>query len=535
VILDYEDKPDEWWALNPPKFLFAFNAPVDQIIPLDNGKLFFVDYADQTTDELWRAETQSVVTKLDGLDIAPPPDEKANPQIPNFVLLENGTFFLLKYEADKPSQLWETASTRPIVTLDGDMERVVPLDDRHFFVRYADPQKPSGVWEIGSRKLIAPAEDVVTEDYDNRILALRRNQQFDEIWRTDPWRKLTSVVGRVETVTTIQGSNYFLLQYEGGKAAEIWLDDTESKLVQTLRGPLDTSITYLNRQYFFFRYNDQSTSEIWSVNPLKVVASLNGHLAATDIKAVLGQEVVIIQYQDNAISELWSLKEEKLLAKLSGDAISILPLQGDTFFAVRYRDNVPAEVWSAIGPQRIGTLGDGQKTVTSITAMKDGSILIVTYAEAPTEIWDVGISEIKLAAKLPRIATKVYPIGKSDYFILNTQGSPAQIWQLGKASALLSLKGSIQDTEFNLETNRLTYTTVEQTVHTLNMTMFNNIFSAGAEVPEADLLTLACDEIAQMPPLVNESLLTAYLGGLNPSACQPAPADTPGGTPTPTG
>jgi WD40 repeat protein len=406
---------------------------------------------------------------------------------------------------------------QPIATLDGDIDKVVPLANGYFFAHYADLALPHGVWEIETRKMVQAGDDVVTEDYDNRIFALRRKERFDEVWRTDPLRELTAVLGRVQTVTTIQGSDYFVVQYEGDKPAEIWLDEAPPKIVITLRGPIDTSITYLDQGYFFLRYNDLSRSEIWSSKPPKLLATLNGNLATTDVKAALGQEVVVFQYTDNAISELWSLKDVKPIAKLNGDAAYIKSILGDTYFVVRYRGEQPAEVWSAISGQLIGKLGDKQKLVQDVAVIQDGNYVAVFYADAPAEIWQVETNQVRLFASLPDAATNMYALNP-DFFLINYKTKPAQIWQIGKDTPVLNMKDTIEQASYSYAIQWLTYTTPDQKAYGVNMGTLHDLLAGDNPPDETALITLACTQVSQNPPIPDDVLQT-YLGGLPSTAC----------------
>jgi|GEM_PF-2622727 len=521
AAINNADEPDQLWSVNPPEVVAEFEHPVEQIIPIANGKLLLVDYADDAVDELWRTEEQVVAAQLTG-DLASPPDPTLTVKIPNVVQLDNNTFFLLKYSDGLASELWDAASGERVTALDGDLEAVTPLKDGYFFVRYVD--QTGAIWQTSSGQLVQPAADVITTFYDNGIFALRQDRQFDEIWRTNPFASVTPVVGRVGAVTNLRGTPYFIVQYTGKTPAEIWRDD-EPEAVYKFRGPIDNSVTFLNNQYFFIRYDDKSASEIWSTNPLQMAVALNGHLANGGVIPVLGEEEVVIDYENNAVSEVWSLKDQTRLAQLNGNVKKVLPILGDVFFVVQYEEDRPPEIWSAVDARLIASLGEENRVVLSITTLKDGNFLVILYQAEPAEVWQVGADSVARLATLPDVATQVYPFENDDYAIVNFLNMPAQIWQTGVDTPIFSLTGTVSQVAYNRETMRLSLTTLEDESFVISIDRLTQVEDENTGLSDVDLLALVCQQLEESSP-IPEDALAIYMGGLAPSACPPsAPSD----------
>jgi hypothetical protein len=514
AVIDYAEKPDELWQLNPPKMVAEFQNPIEQIIPVGGGKLFLVDYADDAPDELWRTEEQTVAAQLNG-DIASPPDPAANIKTPNVVRLDNDTYFVLKYAGGQSSELWEDAAAERVAVLDGDIRTVTPLKDGYFFAGYTNVNLPAGIWQTDIGIMVQSADDVVTTSYDNGIFALRRSLQYDEIWRTNPFAMVTPVVGRVDTVTNLYQTPYFIVQYAGGAPAEIWRDSGDPELVYKFRGGIDTSETFSQGQYFFVRYDDKSASELWTTDPLGVAATLGGHVANMAATTLLDQEEIVFDYENNAISEVWSLKGHTRLAQLNGNVQKVIPIMGDVFFAVQYEGEQPAEIWSAVNAKLVSTLGDVQRHVKSITVLKDGAYVVVTYDSAPAEIWQIATGGVTRAATLSEAVTDILPFASSDYFVVNYAESPAQVWQTATITPIITFNGRFSKMGYNQETKRFGIATVDHATQVLSL---DRLTQALALNTDADLLVLACQQL-QENGTTADNVLDPYLGDLPPIAC----------------
>ncbi len=514
AVVNYADKPDELWALNPPQVAAEFPAPIEQVIPIADGQLFVVDYADETNDELWSAENSAAVAKFSG-DIAPPPEIVTDVKNRNVIQLQGGAFFTVKFEDGRAGELWETATASRKAVLNGDLERVVTLANGYFFADYVEEDITGDIWQTASGQPVLSADDVISEPYNNNILALRREGADDEIWLTDPFASMTSVSGRVATVTTLYGTDYFVIQYEGTKPAEIWKMSPAAELVVTLRGPIDISTTYLGSQYFFIRYNDFSPSELWRTEPLEVAARLNGHLDQMNIDLALGNEIAILAYEDNSISEIWSLPRARRLAPLTGHMLDVKTVLGDTAFIVRYAGSLPSELWTSADARRLARLGEGQRVTSDVRIIKDGAYTILLYENAPAEVWTISPEGATLLTGLPDAATQVYLLEGGDYFIANYANRPAQIWETATMLPLSNLLGSVTQYAYAGAAQRLSYTTQDNQTYTLDFGTLAAL--SDPATTSADLLAQACERLnGSKPPLAE---LTPYLGGQSPIAC----------------
>jgi hypothetical protein len=521
AVIQYSDKPAELWALDTLEVVTTFENPIEQLLPVAGGKLFLVDYADDAVDELWNTVSGAAAAQLSG-DIAPPPDENSSLKIPNLVQLDNNTRFIVKYSDGTPSELWDDAAAIRVAVLDGDMEGVVALDDGYFFVRYVDNRAANAIWQTKSGEKAQAAEDVIAVPYDNGIFVLRRDRAYDEIWTTNPFAKVTQVVGRVESVTTLADTPYFLIRFTGQAGAEIWQDTTSPQKVYTFRGPIDVTMAYADGKYFFVRYKDDSPSEMWSTSPLQVASILSGDLQTLQIPSLLADEIVVIDYSNNAVSDVWSLKDGLRIAQLNGNVQKVNSIWGDVFFTVQYEGEQPAEVWSAIEAKELAKLGDQNRVVKSITPLKDGKFLIVAYNDAPAEIWSVGDDGVASVGPLSDVVRAVYPFEQGDYFVVSHQNTAAQIWLTGAAEPLLTLPSDVAVVSYNAETKRLGLVTAEN--HSFEMNFGRLLQSADESLTAAnpDLLALVCQQIAENPP-VTPGELSAFLGGIPAMACMPDP------------
>lgn len=514
AVVSYTDKPGELWQLSPPEIVNDFPAPIEQIIPVADGRLFVVDYADETTDELWSTETGAAVAKFSG-DIAPVPEIVTAAKNRNVIQLQGGAFFTVKFEEGRAGELWETATGTRKAVLNGDLERVVTLDDGYFFAEYVEDDEIGNIWQTASGQPIVDADDVVSEPYDNSIFALQRKGINDEIWRTAPFEMITTVEGQVATVTTLYGTDYFVIQYAGERPAEIWKMTPAAELVVTLKGSIDISTTYLDSQYFFVRYNDQSPSELWRTDPLEIAARLNGHLDQMNIDLTLGDEVAILAYEDNSISEVWSLPEADRLAPLTGHMLDVKTVLGDKAFVVRYDGNLPSEVWTSADGKRLARLGEGQRVVADIRTIKDGDYTVVLYEDDPAEVWTISLEGATLLTTLPDVTTQLYSLEGGDYFIANYVNRPSQIWEVSSMTPLTTLLGTVTQYAYAGAEQRLSYTTQNNQSYTLD---FGTLTALSAEeVTSADLLTQACELLSGNTPPLTE--LAPYLGGQPPIAC----------------
>jgi WD40 repeat protein len=466
---------------------------------------------------LWNTEAGVAAAQLNG-DIAPPPDDNSTLKTPNVVQLDNNTYFVVKYADGKPSELWDDAGMKQVSALDGDMEGIVALDDGYFFVRYADNPKSNAIWQTKTGQIAEPAEDVVAVAYDNGIFALRRDLQYDEIWTTDPFAKVTQVVGRVESVTTLTNTPYFVIRYTGQGGAEIWQNIDAPEKVYTFRGPIDISAAYGDGKFFFVRYKDQSPSEVWSTSPLQAAAILNGNLQTLQIPTVLADEIVIIDYSDNAVSDVWSLKDGERVAQLNGNVQKINSIFGDVFFTVQYEGDQPAEVWSAVVAQKLATLGDQKRVVKAITPLKDGKYLVVSYEDAPAELWSVADSGVTPLGMFNDVVKAIYPFEQGDYFVVNYLNTPAQIWPTGGTTPLVGLRSDVASVSYNTETKRLGLVASDNHSYELNFDRLLQASDESATSSDSDLLALACQQMAENAPIAPD-VLSPYLGGVPPSAC----------------
>lgn len=521
VVMDYPDKTDELWRISPAEKIADFNGSLEQILRVANGQTFLVDYVEpEIPDEVWRINEDGIqVQQFEG-EIAPPSNEFVITPIPNYAALENGNYFVVKFDGDRPGEIWESATLTRVVVLKQDFEHVVQLADGLVFVRFADH---SGlIYETSSGIEVLDANDVITEQYDNNIFIRRRAGEFDEIWLTTPFAALTSVTGRAQSATQLYGTPYFVVQYEGGRAAEIWQQEPEVALVYTFSGEIDISTTYNAGQYFFVRYSDRHASELWGTNPLQVLASLNGHLDRMNMDMVLGEEEVVVEYEDNTISELWSLETTARLAPLHGHVLKVVPLLGDIAFAVSYDGAQPAEIWSSINGSLIARLGTGGHPVTDIRALQDGAYVIVFYEDVPAEIWAVGTEGAELAFTLPDITLNFFTIRGGDYFAVNYTTLPAQIWELGASAPLIQLTASIAQVSYNADTGYFSYSTTDGQVYTVDFETIQGLSNPETPLTGADLMGLACAHFEAGTPVINDTVLP-YLGGLNPTVCAEPP------------
>ena len=517
AVIQYTDKPAELWALDTLKVVTTFENPIEQLIPLAGGKLFLVDYANDAVDELWDATAGVAAAQLNG-DIAPPPDTTSNSKTPNIVQLDSNTYFVVKYADGKPSELWDDAALTRVSALDGDIEGIVPLDDGYFFVSYVDNRLANGIWQTKSGQIAQPAEDVIAVPYDNGIFALRQDRKYDEIWTTNPFAKVTQVLGRVESVTTLFNTPYFLIRYTGQAGAEVWQNTDAPEKVYTFRGPIDVSSAYLNGQYFFVRYKDDSPSEIWSTSPLQVAAVLNGDLETMQVASILADEVVVFDYTNNNISDVWSLKDNVRLTQLNGNVQKIKSILGDLFFTVQYEGDQPPEVWSAIEGKLLAKLGDKKQVVQSISPIKDGNYLVVAYDNGPSEIWGIEGMGVVLETTLADKVAGIYPFEGDVYFAINYQNSPAQIWLTGAVAPLITLPSDANAVSYNTKTKRLGVVAGDKRSYELN---FDRLLQAGddnASPSNRDLLALVCQQIDESAP-VSQDDLSPYLGGIPSMGC----------------
>lgn len=522
AVVEYTDKPAELWALDTLKVISTFEHPIEQLIPLAGGKLFLVDYADDGVDDLWNTAAGLPAAQLNG-DIAPPPDENNNQKTPNVVQLDNNTYFVVKYEDGKPSELWDDATMTLVSELAGDMEGIVALDDGYFFVRYADNPKVNGIWQTKTGQIAQPAEDVVAVPYDNGIFALRRDLQYDEIWTTDPFAKVTPVIGRVESVTTLIDTPYFLIRYTGQGGAEIWQNTADPEKVYTFRGPIDASSAYSDGQYFFVRYKDATPSEIWSTSPLQAAATLNGNLQTLQIPSILADEMVVFDYTDNAVSDVWSLKSGQRVAQLNGNVQKVNSIFGDVFFTVQYEGDQPAEVWSAVVAKELAKLGNQQRVVQSIMPLKDGKFLVVAYEDAPAELWAVTDTGVTPLGKFNDVVKAIYPFEDGDYYVVNYEEEPAQIWPTGAVAPLVGLRSDVSGISYNADTKRLGLIASDNRSYELNFERLLQATDESQTASDADLLALACQQMAENAP-VSPDILSPYLGGVPSTACMAVPS-----------
>ncbi len=517
TVIDFADKADELWHINPPQFLAALTGPVNQIIPVAGGQVFVVDYDDDTPDELWRTEDVQPALQLEG-EVAPAFDPAQDINIPNLVQLDNTTFFVLKYENDQPSDLWETATLNRIITLDGDYQEVVPLADGYFFVAYTDLELQGDIRETISGQIVQKADEVITEPYNNSIFVLRKDGEFDEIWRTNPFARVTEIIGRATSVTDIQANPYFIVQYAGGQPAQIWRAEPPIEVAYTFSGDIDPSITFLNRQHFIVRYADGSPSELWKTDPLEPIATFNGSVLNLDLDLALDQEVFIADYINNTISEIWSVAEGRRLAQLNGNIEESTAIVGDVYFVARYEGTEPAEIWSAVDGARIATLGAQQERVNDVIPIKGGTYLIAIYDNVPGEIWQVDVNRVNLLITLPDVVSRAFLIENGDYVLIDFANGPAQLWQLNTGKPIATLTEDVLRTSYNTETKRLNYVSANNQVFSVDFSIFITLNDETTSLSDAELVSVSCEKLAELAP-ISEAALSSYLAGLAPSAC----------------
>ncbi len=515
----YADGLTKLWRLNPAEVLADFPAAVEQVIPVGDGKIFLVDYANDAADELWSVDTLGAVATFSG-DIAPPPEKVTDLVSANVVQLQGGAFFTVRFSDGHPGELWETATMSRKAVLDGDVERVVPLDDGYFFADYAETDEIGRIWQTSNGQPVQKADDVLTVIFDKGIFGLRREGQDDEIWLTNPFGSIATVQGRLSGARHLNGTDYIMVEYEGQKPAEIWKQTPSMNKVVTMKGQIDLSITYLDGQYFFIRYGDLSASELWRTDPLEMASRLNGHLETMDMGMSLGEHVAVVNYADNSISEVWDLTKADRIAPLTGNMVKIKSILGDTAFIVRYDSNQPAEVWTSADATRIGVLGEGQKTVVNIVPIKDGAYTVVEYADAPGEIWSVAPEGVTLLATLPDITQQVILLEGGNYFIANYANRAAQIWDIATMSPISTLLGTVTQYAYDGTNLRLSYTTQDNQSYTLDFGTLTALLTT--DVGTAELLTRTCERLkGTVPP---QDTLAPYLGGQAPVACTMLPA-----------
>ncbi len=519
VVLDYAEAPDEFWQLSPPTLVTQLNGPVEQVIGIAGGRAFVVDYADDTPDEIWSTDSLTAGAQLTK-EVAPPANAAEEIEIPNFIPLEDGNYFILRYEDEAPSDVWETATLKLVAELTGDVDQTTPLANGYFFVSYSDNTLQGGIWNTLTGQLEQRADDVIAVFYDNDIFALRMNGELDEVWRTEPFERLTQVVGRITTVTTIQENPYFITQYAGGQPAQIWNLEPPIEVVYTFRGDIDVSHTVLDRQYFFVRYADGSASELWKTDPLGPVATLNGNLANIDLDELAAdQQVLVVDYTDNTVSEVWSLPEGRRTAQLNGNMEASLSILGDVYFVVRYEGNQPAEVWSAIDSTIISTLGAKESRATNVIPLKGGTFLVVMYETEPAEIWQVDVDKVELLVTLPEVATRTFAFADGDYLLFDFLNGPAQIWQTTPSRLYASLTEDVLAYNYNTDSRRLNFVDGSNRVFSMDFQVILDLNNAQPPLTDADLLRLTCDKLTEASPIADETL-TPFLAGLPPAACQ---------------
>lgn len=521
VVIDFAEKPDELWQINPPQLVATLSGPIGQVLPLAGGMAFIVDYADDTPDEIWTTEDAKPGVQLKN-DVAPAFDPAQDINTPNLVQLQNATYFILKYENNQPSDLFEVATLNKIASLNGDYEEITPLADGHFFVRYTDLNIPGGIWEITSGQQVQPADDVITEPYNNSIFVLRRNGEFDEIWRTDPFAKLTQIVGRATTVTDIQGNPYFIVQYAGGQPAQIWRTEEPVEVAYTFSGDIDVSVTFLGRKYFVVRYADGSPTELWGTDPLQVITTFNGSILNLDLDLILDEQALIVDYVNNTISELWSVPDGKRLAQLNGNLEKAISILGDVYFVVRYEGNQPAEVWSAVDGALVGTLGSQSKHVKDVIPLKGGTYLFVIYDDAPAEIWQVNIDKLDLLSTLPDVVSRTFLVENGDYLVIDFLNNLAQIWQLDPSKPIATLTDDVLRANYNPEDKRLNYADANNQIYSVDFSVYITVNNQTEPLTDSDLLSLSCERLASLAPISDDDL-AVYLAGLPPSACLAPP------------
>lgn len=519
VVLDYAEAADEFWQLSPPTLVTQLSGPVEQVLSVGGGRAFVVDYADETPDEIWSTDSLTAVVQL-SKDVAPPANASEQIEIPNFVPLEGGNYFILRYQDEAPSDVWETATLKLVAELMGDVDDVTPLADGYFFVSYSDNNLQGGIWNTLTGQMEQRADDVIAVFYDNDIFALRMNGELDEVWRTNPFERLTKVVGRIVTVTTIQENPYFITQYAGGQPAQIWNLEPPIEVVYTFRGDIDVSHTVLGRLYFFVRYADGSASELWKTKPLGPVATLNGSLANIDLDELAAdQQILFVDYFNNTVSEIWSLPEGRRTAQLNGNMEAGISILGNVYFVVRYEGNQPAEVWSAINSTLIGTLGAKESRVTNIIPLKGGTYLVVLYETEPAEIWQVDVDRVDLLATLPDVVTRAFAFADGDYLLLDFLNGPAQIWQTVPTRLYATLTEDVIAYNYNTDSRRLNFVDASNRVFSMDFQVVLDINNANPPLTDADLLRLTCEKLSEASPIADETL-SPFLAGLPPAACQ---------------
>lgn len=517
TVIDFTDKPDELWQVNPPQLLSTLTGPVNQILPIAGGQVFAVDYADDTPDELWHTEEGAPSLQLEG-EIAPAFNPAQDIDTPNVVQLQNGTYFVLRYEDNQPSDLWEAATLERVTTLDGDYEDIVPLADGYFFVQYADLNLQGGIRETITGQLVQEADEVITEQYNNNIFVLRQDGEFDEIWRTEPFARLTEIIGRATSVTEIQGNPYFIVQYAGGQPAQIWRSEPPVEAVYTFSGDIDVSISFLNRQYFVVRYADGSPSELWHTDPLEPIATLNGSILNIDLDLALDEQVLIVDYINNTVSEIWSVTEGQRLAQLNGNLEEATAIVGDVYFVVRYEGNQPAEVWSAVDSASIASLGAQEQHVTEVVPIKGGTYLLVMYEAAPGEIWQVDVNRTELLTTLPDAVSRAFLIENGDYVLLDFANSAAEIWRLLPGEKIATLTEDVLRSNYNAEAKRLNYADANGQVFSVDFSVFITVNDQATALSDTDLLALTCEKLAGLEP-ISEDVLASYMAGQPAAGC----------------
>ncbi len=506
----------ELWQLDPPELIASLDGIVEQTIPVSNGQLFVVDYVGESPDEIWHSELGEAVQQLSG-ELAPPLSDEV--EVPNLVQLVNGAYFVLRYDNQLPSELWETATAQEIATLDGDFDELVELADGFFFVSYSDSDINGGVWQASTGEMVQAADNVLAEFYDNDIFVLRRDQQFDEVWRTNPFARVTDVIGRIISVFDMRGHPYFVVRYAGDQPAQIWSSEPPFEVVHTFRSAIGISLPFLDDQFFLVRYNDESPSELWRIDPLEVVNVLNGSVNNLGLDLVAGGQVVLLDYSDNTVSELWSPESAARILPLNGNLEAAFPILGDVYFVIQYEGNQPAEVWAAINPGLVATLGDHQEKVTDIIPLKGGSFLAVLYEESPGEIWQVDGDGVRLLRTLPDVTSQAIPIQGGDYLVLDFLNEPAQLWQLVPLAPIIDFESHVQDLSYDPESGRLTYASEDNQVYSYDMEIIVMFNTDERILSDADLLMQVCSVLAEVDSIPNEQLASA-LGGLPPSACR---------------
>src|SRR6266849_4207080 len=356
---------------------------------------------------------------------------------------------------DSTARLWETTSSKLLVTLAGHTSRVrsVAFAPDGSRVLTGSDDSTARLWETTSSKLLVTlvghtggVKSVAFSPDGSRMLT-GSDDSTARLWETASGKLLATVVGHTSRVRSVafapDGGR--VLTGSDDSTARLW-ETASGKLLATVVGHTGgvKSVAFSPDGSRVLTGSGDGRARLWETTSSKLLATVVGHTGGVKSVAFSPDGSRMLTGSDDSTARLWETASGKLLATLAGHSggVGSVAFSPDGSRVLTGSDDSTARLWETTSSKLLATLADHTGGVKSVAFSPDGSRVLTGSGDGTARLWEMASG--KLLATLAGHRGGVGSIAFSpdgSRVLTGSRNGTARVWEMASGRLLATLAG----------------------------------------------------------------------------------------------